>query len=99
MSEFLFSIRSVGCSICQNRSCATALSHPTYGTTMLRTSISISESLSKLVMALHRRPELTRRLRVAASEEESKSAVESNGRHHSEDLHHLSDGPVEHALE
>lgn len=44
---------------------------------MLKTSISISESLSKLVMALNKRPDLTSKLRVAAGEEESKSIVET----------------------
>lgn len=44
---------------------------------MLRTSISLSESMSKLVMTLHRRPDLTSQLRVASGDEEKKSFVES----------------------
>jgi len=44
---------------------------------MLRTSISLSESLSRLVMILNRRSDLTDRLRQAAGDEEPKSVVES----------------------
>ncbi|KAK3306893.1 uncharacterized protein B0T15DRAFT_528525 [Chaetomium strumarium] len=38
--------------------CANALAHPTYGTMLLQTSMSLSESLSKLVMSLSRHPQL-----------------------------------------
>ncbi len=61
----------------ESRSCATALSHPQYGATLFKTSVSIAGSLSKLVMVLNKRPDLTRRLRVAADDEERKSIVES----------------------
>lgn len=45
---------------------------------MLKTSISLSESMSKLVMILNRRPDLTSKLRVAVGgDEETKSFVES----------------------
>jgi len=39
-------------------SCANALTNPTYGTMLLQTSMSLSESLSKLVMSLTRQPHL-----------------------------------------
>ncbi|KAK1755932.1 cop9 signalosome complex subunit 12 [Echria macrotheca] len=39
-------------------SCANALANPTYGVMLLQTSMSFSESLSKLVMGLNRRPEV-----------------------------------------
>ncbi|KAK3391008.1 hypothetical protein B0H63DRAFT_129772 [Podospora didyma] len=39
-------------------SCANALAHPTYGIMLLQTSMSLSESLSKLVMQLNREPRL-----------------------------------------
>lgn len=41
-----------------NRSCANALANPTYGVMLLQTSMSLSESLSKLVMGITRQPEL-----------------------------------------
>ncbi|KAK4237754.1 mitochondrial acetyl-CoA acetyltransferase [Achaetomium macrosporum] len=37
--------------------CANALAHPTYGTMLLQTSMSLSESMSKLVMNLSRQPQ------------------------------------------
>ncbi|KAI1437133.1 hypothetical protein GGR50DRAFT_646184 [Xylaria sp. CBS 124048] len=43
-------------------SCTTALNHPTYGTIMLQTCISLCGSLSKLSMTLNRRPDLTKKL-------------------------------------
>ncbi|KAK4165206.1 protein CSN12 [Cladorrhinum sp. PSN259] len=39
-------------------SCANALANPTYGVMLLQTSMSLSESLSKLVMGITRNPEL-----------------------------------------
>ncbi|KAK3944775.1 protein CSN12 [Diplogelasinospora grovesii] len=39
-------------------SCANALANPAYGNMLLQTSISLSESLSKLVIGLTRRPQL-----------------------------------------
>ncbi|EMR70514.1 putative pci domain-containing protein [Eutypa lata UCREL1] len=59
--------------------CQTALNHPTYGTIMYQTSISLCASLSKLSMTLNKRPDLTRQLRTmvdAGGEEEQKSIVE-----------------------
>lgn len=61
------------------RACQTALNHPTYGTIMYQTSISLCASLSKLSMTLNKRPDLTRQLRTmvdAGGEEEQKSIVE-----------------------
>ncbi len=59
------------------RACQTALNHPTYGTIMYQTSISLCASLSKLSMTLYKRPDLTRNLRtVDSGEEERKSIVE-----------------------
>lgn len=59
-------------------SCATALSHPQYGSVMFQTSISLSEALSKVVMMLHRRPELMSGRRAATGDEDSKSMVEQS---------------------
>ncbi|KAF3767807.1 hypothetical protein M406DRAFT_254412 [Cryphonectria parasitica EP155] len=59
-------------------SCATALSHPQYGSLMFKTSISLSEALSKVVMLLHRRPELMTGRRAVAGDEDSKSMVEQS---------------------
>ena len=67
----------LGPQLTETRSCATALSHPTYGSILFQTSISLSDALSKLVMMLHRRPELTSRLKVTSGDEENKSIVES----------------------
>ncbi|KAH9891509.1 hypothetical protein F4778DRAFT_338283 [Xylariomycetidae sp. FL2044] len=59
-------------------SCTVALNHPTYGTMMLQTSVSLCSSLSKLSMTLNRRPDLTRKLRLLSSgEEDQKSLVET----------------------
>ncbi|RYO76067.1 hypothetical protein DL766_003792 [Monosporascus sp. MC13-8B] len=59
------------------RACQTALNHPTYGTIMYQTSISLCASLSKLSMTLNKRPDLTQKLKaVDAGEEEQKSIVE-----------------------
>lgn len=60
-------------------SCANALANPTYGTMLLQTSMSLSESLSKLVMNLTRQTELLAQIQgVMAGEEsgERKSIVE-----------------------
>ncbi|KAK4204892.1 hypothetical protein QBC40DRAFT_147985, partial [Triangularia verruculosa] len=58
-------------------SCANALANPTYGVMLLQTSMSLSESLSKLVMSLTRQPEV---LALIEGDEtgdgESKSIVE-----------------------
>ncbi|CAN8102399.1 unnamed protein product [Discula destructiva] len=59
-------------------SCATALSHPQYGALMFRTSISLSEALSKVVMMLHKQPELMAGRRVVAGDEDSKSMIEQS---------------------
>ncbi|KAI7783981.1 hypothetical protein LA080_011006 [Diaporthe eres] len=59
-------------------SCATALSHPQYGSIMFQTSMSLSEALSKVVMMLHRRPELMQGRRSVAGGEDSKSMVEQS---------------------
>lgn len=61
-----------------SRSCATALSHPQYGSVMFQTSISLSEALSKVVMMLHRRPELMSGRRATTGDEDSKSMVEQS---------------------
>ncbi|KAJ9154826.1 hypothetical protein NKR23_g2529 [Pleurostoma richardsiae] len=58
-------------------SCATALSNPTYGTIMFKTSISLSESLSNLAMILNRRPDLLNARRTVSGDEERKSVVET----------------------
>ncbi|CAK7565673.1 MAG: hypothetical protein SEPTF4163_003596 [Sporothrix epigloea] len=71
-------------------SCATAFTHPA-GPMMLETSVAISESLAKLAMVLHRRPDLMHRVQPGgigsgggstvatsgAGDEERKSLVES----------------------
>lgn len=56
-------------------SCATAFAHPTYGAMLLKTSMSLSETLARLTMSLNRRPELTRRLRAL---DEDKTIAESS---------------------
>lgn len=45
---------------------------------MFQTSISLSEALSKVVMMLHRRPELMSGRRAATGDEDSKSMVEQS---------------------
>lgn len=45
---------------------------------MFKTSISLSEGLSKVVMMLHRRPELMTGRRAVAGDEDSKSMVEQS---------------------
>ncbi|KAL2267781.1 hypothetical protein VTJ83DRAFT_5058 [Remersonia thermophila] len=60
-------------------SCANALANPTYGAMLLQTSMSLSESLSKLVMGLNRQPQLLAEIEgdVAGDEGgERKSVVE-----------------------
>ncbi|POS79739.1 hypothetical protein DHEL01_v201870 [Diaporthe helianthi] len=65
-------------SVQESLSCATALSHPQYGSIMFQTSISLSEALSKVVMMLHRRPDLMQGRRSVAGGEDSKSMVEQS---------------------
>ncbi|AEO55129.1 hypothetical protein MYCTH_2298612 [Thermothelomyces thermophilus ATCC 42464] len=60
-------------------SCANALANPTYGTVLIQTSMSLSESLSKLVMSLTRQPHLLAQIQGDMTGEESgerKSIVE-----------------------
>ncbi|KAL2263170.1 hypothetical protein VTK26DRAFT_7921 [Humicola hyalothermophila] len=60
-------------------SCANALANPTYGIMLLQTSLSLSESLSKLVMNLTKQPHLMAEIQGDATGEESgekKSVVE-----------------------
>ncbi|KAL2024015.1 hypothetical protein VTK56DRAFT_250 [Thermocarpiscus australiensis] len=60
-------------------SCANALANPTYGIMLLQTSMSLSESLSKLVMSLSRQPQLLAQIQGDMTGEESgerKSIVE-----------------------
>ncbi|KAK4450049.1 cop9 signalosome complex subunit 12 [Podospora aff. communis PSN243] len=62
-----------------SRSCANALANPTYGAMLLQTSLSFSDSLSKLVMGLTRKPELIAQIQGSTSGDESgekKSIVE-----------------------
>lgn len=61
-----------------SRSCATALSHPQYGSLMFKTSISLSEALSKVVMMLHKQPELMAGRRIVTGDEDSKSMIEQS---------------------
>ncbi|KAH7328231.1 hypothetical protein B0I35DRAFT_12390 [Stachybotrys elegans] len=58
-------------------SCATAFAHPTYGAMLLKTSMSLSETLARLTMTLNRRPDLTRHLR-ALDDDNRKSIAESS---------------------
>ncbi|KAF3811635.1 hypothetical protein GCG54_00001964 [Colletotrichum gloeosporioides] len=44
-------------------SCSTAFAHPTYGGMLLKTAMSLCESLSRLTMMLSKRPDLTRQIR------------------------------------
>ncbi|KAK3323610.1 hypothetical protein B0T19DRAFT_209833 [Cercophora scortea] len=60
-------------------SCANALANPSYGIMLLQTSMSLSESLSKLVMSLTRQPHLIAQIEGDMTGEESgekKSIVE-----------------------
>ncbi|KAK4126569.1 hypothetical protein N657DRAFT_569651 [Parathielavia appendiculata] len=52
-------------------SCANALTNPTYGTVLLQTSMSLSESLSKLVMGLTRQPHLLAQIQGDTTEEDA----------------------------
>src|SRR5438034_957608 len=54
-------------------SCGTAFAHPTYGGMLLETSMSLSESLSRLTMTLSRRPDLTVRPRGGGDDDSRKS--------------------------
>ncbi|KAI5920839.1 hypothetical protein F4810DRAFT_402165 [Camillea tinctor] len=56
-------------------SCTTALNNPTYGTIMLKTSISLCASLSKLSMTLNKRPDLTKRLSTVDTGEEDQGSI------------------------
>ncbi|TQV98706.1 hypothetical protein V2A60_007587 [Cordyceps javanica] len=58
-------------------SCATAFAHPAYGAMLLQASMSLSETLARLTMMLNRRPDLARKLRAAAADED-KSVAESS---------------------
>ncbi|KAJ2896509.1 PCI domain-containing protein [Zalerion maritima] len=59
-------------------SCASALSHPAYGSIMLMTSIYLSRSIATLTGTLHTRPDLVSILdsRLRSTDEEEKSVVE-----------------------
>ncbi|KAI0489512.1 thiolase [Xylaria cf. heliscus] len=56
-------------------SCTTALNHPTYGTIMLQTSISLCGSLSKLSMTLNKRPDLTKKLDTLDTGEDDQTSI------------------------
>ncbi|KAJ8110373.1 hypothetical protein ONZ43_g5885 [Nemania bipapillata] len=56
-------------------SCTTALNHPTYGTIMLQTSISLCGSLSKLSMTLNKRPDLTNKLNAVATGDDDQASI------------------------
>lgn len=57
--------------------CITALSNSMYGILVLPTAIQLSAALATLARSLDRRPDLTRRLRKTADQDESaKSLVE-----------------------
>ncbi|KAJ2982278.1 hypothetical protein NUW58_g6480 [Xylaria curta] len=56
-------------------SCTTALNHPTYGTIMLQTSISLCSSLSKLSMTLNKRPDLTKKLDAIDTGEDDQTSI------------------------
>jgi hypothetical protein len=49
-----------------------------YGGMLLKTSMSLSESLSKLTMMLNRRPDLARRLQSGGDEDSRKSVAEAS---------------------
>ena len=44
---------------------------------LFQTSISVSDALSKLVMVLHRRPDLTSNMKIVSVDDEKKTIVES----------------------
>ncbi|CAK7225920.1 hypothetical protein SBRCBS47491_006051 [Sporothrix bragantina] len=89
MKDYMLYWRDVNFDDLPALSCATAFTHPA-GPVMLETSVAISESLAKLAMVLHRRPDLMHRVQPAgatgsaaaaagagAGDEERKSLVES----------------------
>ncbi|KAK1699842.1 PCI domain-containing protein [Colletotrichum godetiae] len=58
-------------------SCSTAFAHPTYGGMLLKTAMSLCESLSRLTMMLSKRPDLTRNIRNVDADDR-KSIAESS---------------------
>ncbi|GJC79204.1 protein CSN12 [Colletotrichum liriopes] len=58
-------------------SCSTAFAHPTYGGMLLKTAMSLCESLARLTMMLSRRPDLTRNIRNVDADDR-KSIAESS---------------------
>lgn len=58
-------------------SCSTAFAHPTYGGMLLKTAMSLCESLSRLTMMLSRRPDLTSKIRNVDADDR-KSIAESS---------------------
>ncbi|KAG5983479.1 hypothetical protein E4U55_008072 [Claviceps digitariae] len=60
-------------------SCGTAFTHPTYGAMLLQPSMSFSVTLARFTLQLHRRPDLTRRVRSVDDDGTSgKSVAESS---------------------
>ncbi|PFH62363.1 hypothetical protein XA68_13957 [Ophiocordyceps unilateralis] len=59
-------------------SCGTAFTHPQHGALLIHLSISLCETLARLTMQLHRRPDLTRRIRSHDDEGGSKTIAESS---------------------
>ncbi|KAM0325536.1 hypothetical protein ACHAQA_007523 [Verticillium albo-atrum] len=58
-------------------SCGTAFAHPTYGGMLLKTAMSLCETMSRLTMMVNRRPELTMRLRNVEADDR-KSIAETS---------------------
>jgi hypothetical protein len=58
--------------------CSTAFAHPMYGSLLLQTSMSLSESLCRLTMILNKRPDLMSRKRRRADDENRKSVAETS---------------------
>ncbi|KAI1826458.1 hypothetical protein F4861DRAFT_497310 [Xylaria intraflava] len=56
-------------------SCTTALNHPTFGTIMLQTSISLCGSLSKLSITLNKRPDLTKKFNTVDTGDDDQASV------------------------
>ncbi|PNH42378.1 hypothetical protein VD0004_g4884 [Verticillium dahliae] len=58
-------------------SCGTAFAHPTYGGMLLKTAMSLCETMSRLTMMVSRRPDLTMRLRNVEADDR-KSIAETS---------------------
>lgn len=76
-SEFLALSEKMNRILTRASSCATAFSNP-QGAMLLKTSMSLSETLARLTMMLNRRPDLLRRVKREAGDDSQKSLAEKS---------------------